>query len=233
MAFTARTETYYNGAPATSPYDGVVNKPTGTAEGDILFGLVCWSGSTITIDGVPSGWTKLCEYIAQIDRYTLYYKIAGASEPSTYTWSMSGSCKLRIVCSCYTSGDFNASDPIDVVSNTSYRTSDTTVRAASMTVASTSSPLVFFASVYSTTARTFTQPSNPTTDWVEDDDAGHTTPDFYAEICSMIWTGSGATGDMDATCSASLTAKHAFAVALKPAGGPPPATRRSFAYVMG
>jgi hypothetical protein len=32
----------------------------------------------------------------------------------------------------------------------------------------------------------------------------------------MIWTGSAATGNMDATASATLTAKHAFAVALKP-----------------
>jgi hypothetical protein len=220
MAFTPRTETYFNASSLSSPYNATVNKPSGTAEGDILFAIVCAYATGITIDSVPSGWNWLeSNGSGTSDRYWLYYKIAGASEPSSYTWSLTATAKVRIVCSCYTAGDFNPSDPIDVVSNTDYRTNDSIVRAASMNVASTNSPLVFFASVCSTATKTLTKPSVPTTDWVEDDDAGSTDSDFWNEICSMIWTGSGATGTMDATCSASLTTKHAFVVALNPAGG--------------
>jgi len=216
MAFTARTEEYFNASSLSSPYDAAVNKPASTAQGDILFALVCWYTAGATIDSVPTGWTFLGDYTANADKYALYYKIAGASEPTSYTWSMSASVKLRIVCSCYTSGDFNASSPIDVVSNTSYRTSDAIVRAAAMSVANANSPLVCFASVYSTSSKSFTKPTSPGT-WTEDEDTWSTIPDIGNEVCSQIWSGSGSTGAIDATCSASLTAKHAFAVALKPA----------------
>jgi len=233
MAFTARTETYSDLASLVEdPWDIYSTKPTGTADGDILFAFIQWYGST-TIDSVPSGWSLLGSYTANTDKYALYYKIA-SSEPGGWNWSFSADCKVRIVCSCYTSGDFNASDPIDVVSNTGYRTNNTTVRAASMIVASTDSPLVFFASRYATAQITFTKPSTPTTGWVENDDAGSTTSDFWTEICSMIWASSGSTTDMDATMSPNAaTTKHGFAVALKPAGGPPPAASRSFGYIMG
>jgi len=233
MAFTPRTETYADLASLVeAPWDIYSTKPTGTADGDILFALIQWYGSSVTIDSVPSGWSLLGSYTANTDRYALYYKIA-SSEPDGWNWSFSGNSKVRVVCSCYTSGDFNASDPIDVVSNTAYRTSDTACIAASMAVAAANSPLVFWAGRYSTVAVTFTKPSVPTTDWVEDDDYWNTAPDFATEICSMIWSGSGATGAMSATMSSAQTVKHAFAVALNPAGGPPPAAIRSFGYIMG
>jgi hypothetical protein len=221
MAFTARTETYFNASSLSAPYDATHDKPASTAEGDILFALLCWyAASPPSIDSVPSGWNLLALQSGSggADRWALYYKVAGASEPSSYTWSFSASAKVRIVCSCYTAGDFNPSDPIDVVSNTLYQISDAIVRAAAMTVANANSPLVFWASIYSTATKSFTEPSSPGT-WVEDDDTWNTTPDFGNEICSQIWPGSGDTGAMDATCSATLTAKHAFAVALNPAGG--------------
>jgi len=217
MAFTARTETYVNLASLTTPYDITVTKPTGTVDGDILF---CWIGwffiGTRTIDAVPAGWTLLGEYTANIDKYALYYKIA-ASEPSSWIWSLSDSCKVRAVCSCYTGGDFAPADPIDVVSNTVYRVNDTACIAASMTVSAVNSPLIFWGGTYySAAVLTFIKPSVPSSDWIEDDDAGNDVSDFSTEVCSMIWSGSGATGDMSATMSLSRSYKHAFAVALNP-----------------
>ena len=226
MAFTARTETYFNASTLSDPFDATVNKPSGTAEGDILFAILCWN--TATIDSVPTGWTLLGDFTVNIDKHALYYKVAGASEPSSYTWSFSASFKVRIVCSCYTAGDFNASSPIDVVSNTAYRTSDAIVRAAAMSVANPNSPLVFWASIYSTATKSFTKPTSPGT-WIEDDDTWDTLPDFGNEVCSQIWSGSGNTGAMDATCSATLTAKHAFAVALNlPSEEVPKSSQQSY-----
>lgn len=214
-SFTARTETYFNATSLTTPYDAVVDKPTGTAEGNILFAFIRIGGAK-AVDSVPSGWTLICSHLPYI-YYYLYYKIAGASEPSSYTWSFTGSSLIRIVCSCYTGGDFDADDPIDAYSNTAYATSDTAVRAASMTVSAADSPLVFWAVAYSATGQTFTKPTIPTTDWVEDDDSGSVATATWVEICSMIWSGSGATGVMEATCTEATTYKHAFAVALNPA----------------
>jgi hypothetical protein len=218
MAFTARTETYFDAASLSSPYDATVAKPTGTAQGDILFCHIGWRYPPApTIDSVPTGWTLIAEYLDNNDRYALYYKVAGASEPDTYTWSFDGTCYVRVVCSCYTGGDFDAEDPIDVVSNTAYRASDNIVRAASMTVSTANSPLIFWACTYSASVQTFIKPTTPTDTWVEDDDAGSTISDHSTEICSMVWAGSGATGDMDAICSAITGTRHAFAVALNPA----------------
>jgi len=221
MAFTARTETYFDVASLSTPYDATVNKPTGTVEGDILFAVIDhWCSTPRFIDSVPSGWTLLGEYISDVDRYHLYYKIAGASEPSSYTWSFDNTCWTHIVCSCYT-GSFNTSDPIDVVSNTAYRVRDANVIAASMAVSAVNSPLVFWANNFSRgSVKSFTKPSAPTTDWIEDYDAGSSVSNFSTEVCSMVWSGSGATGDMIAVLSADTNdSKHAFAVALNPAGG--------------
>lgn len=217
MAFTARTETYVDlSFSLTAPYDITVTKPTGTADGDILFCCLAWHDVGTTVDSVPSGWTLLGQYVVNTDDYALYYKIA-ASEPTSWTWSFTDNIRVRAVCSCYTGGDFDPANPINVVSNTAYRTSDTNCIAASMAVSAVNSPLVFWACIYAT-ARTFTKPSVPTSDWIEDDDAGSTTAYFWIEVCSMIWSGSGATGNMTATISgASVTIKHAFAVALNPA----------------
>lgn len=212
-AITFINVAHYNSASSSS---GTCNKPTNTAENDIMF---AWIGLRNTygyvINSVPSGWTLLGSQTANSDKYYLYYKVAGSSEPSSYTWGTSGLTKFAITIATYRGG-FNTSDPIDVVSNTSYRTSDTINRAASMNVTSANSPLLFFAGSYNTSTHSYTKPSVPTSDWVEDYDGWNTNPDFAREICSMTWSGSGATGNIDATISVSLTTKHAFAVALKP-----------------
>lgn len=230
-SFTARTETYYDAATLSTPFDASVNKPSGTQQGDILFTWIGYAG-TGTIDSVPDGWTQLAINPTAYDS-VLYYKIAGDSEPNSYTWSWTATNKIRIVCSAYTGGAFDADNPIDVVSNIPYTTDDVYSIAQSITVNATNSPLLFFAFVYEVTAETWTKPSIPNSDWVEDDDNGNTTSDFYTLICSMIWTGQGQTGNMSATISSTDTHKHAFAVALNPAGEPPQGTPYSFGYIIG
>ena len=216
MAFTPRTQTTRTSSSSSSL---VIDVPTGTVDGDILF---LWAGLRNTagyvINSIDPSWVLLGSSTANSDKHYLYYKIA-SSEPASYTVGTTGASKFMLVMSCYTSGDFNGADPIDAVSNTGYRTSNTTVRAASFNVATANSYLVFFAGMYYTSAAvTYTKPADIGTDvWTEDLDFGHTAPDFYLEICSMLRTASGATGDIDATASASSAAKHAFAVALKPA----------------
>lgn len=215
MAFTARTETYADTAAATSLECSV---PTGTSNGDILFmTIVVSNSSTVTLSGL-SAWTSLGNYnTSGTDKYYLYYRIA-SSEPASYTITIDKESKYGLCMSCFTSGNFDGSDPIDVVSNTGYRSSDNYCRAAAMTVSAANSPLVFFGLVSTTSGRTFTKPSNIGADaWTENEDRTNLSSDISNEICSMIWTGSGSTGDMTATLSNTSSTKHAFAVALNPA----------------
>lgn len=189
-----------------------VTKPTGVTTNDIMFAVI--STGTAYTNSTPSGWTSLGQANSGFF-YQLFYKVAGGSESADYTWTTAATQKVKATIIAYQAGQFNHISPIDQTSNTPYITSDTTNRAASMTVTNTNSPLVFFGIVNDTSViRTQLKPSVPTTDWVEEYDDGDTTAGTFLEICSMIWTGSGATGNIDSTISTSKTTKHAFAVAL-------------------
>lgn len=205
----------------SSSSSATVNKPTGTADNDIMFAVVMRRTSTAP-NTVPTGWALLGSHVNGIYQQRLYWKLA-ASEGSNYTWGWSSNDKTAITIATYRGG-FDTLDPIDVVSNTEFVTTpNTTVRAASMNVTSSNSSLFWFGTIYSTTVRTWTKPSIPTTDWVEDYDGGKTSSDFSRTIDSMVWAGSGATGDMDGTVqTGGTTVKHAFAVALKPTPPPTP-----------
>lgn len=206
--------TYVNGNSyeSSSSTDVVLSKPTGTAEDDILFALVV-DGLTSAPTSAPSGWTKLAENINSgiLDYCAVYYKMAGASEPSTYTWTWASadSCSGQITT---WRGSFDTADPIDSFSNTAYTISNTTVRAASFTVASDSSPVIFFGAAYTgPTQSTYTPPSG----FTERLDTGAGVSYFYLETADNILS-SGSTGVLDATLSNSTTSKHAFAVSLNP-----------------
>lgn len=71
-----------------------VAKPSGTTAGDLLVAVVGIQDPSRTITP-PSGWTLLARQDTGPDSYdnygAVYYKIAGGSEPSDYTWSWTGS----------------------------------------------------------------------------------------------------------------------------------------------
>lgn len=188
-------------------------KPTDTTNGDLMIALFVQRDDTAYTPA--SNWNQIATYQTTAVTATLYYKVA-SSEPSDYTWTidLSEQCSLDVVTF---RGGFNISNPIDVVSNTAYTTLNSTVRAASMNVTNTNSLLVFcpIGHVSTSASYTFTTPTVPTSDWVEHFDTGNTTQDIFRSFCSMTWTSSGATGDIDSTMSiGSQTAKHAFAFAI-------------------
>lgn len=71
-----------------NPGSFTVNKPTGTVEGDTMIAfLTNWDSAPLSS---PSGWTQinLVDNTAATLRSYMLYKLAGASEPSSYTWSL-------------------------------------------------------------------------------------------------------------------------------------------------
>lgn len=67
----------------------VCNKPTNTAQGDML---LAWQGDDdgqLSSISPPSGWTTLTSVDMGINatHFKLYYKLAGSSEGSTYTFN--------------------------------------------------------------------------------------------------------------------------------------------------
>lgn len=55
-----------------------LTKPTGTSSGDLLVAVIAPFASAVT---APSGWTL---YVQENSQLFVFYKLAGASEPSTY-----------------------------------------------------------------------------------------------------------------------------------------------------
>jgi hypothetical protein len=217
--FTARTETYTNVATLTTPFNTTVTKPTGTVDGDILFQFFAIQATAPpTIDLVPTGWNLIATRLVSTNyRFYLYWHIA-SGDGASYVWSFTATGKVRGVCSSYYGNAYlGGATPIDIYSDTQYVTADTILRATSMSVTAVNSPLIFFGAVYHTADENLGKPSLPSTAWVADDEGWHTTADWAWIVSSMIWTGSGATDNMDGTISAADAHKHAFAVALKPA----------------
>ena len=61
-----------------------IDKPAGTLEGDLMVAFLAAGGGDW---GHPSGWTE----VGDTNGYAVSYKVAGASEPSSYTFSLSSS----------------------------------------------------------------------------------------------------------------------------------------------
>lgn len=78
MIFVAEAHNHVNSASASSNF--TINKPTGTAEGDLMIAVISVDDGGIS--AVPAGWTAISS------SYELAcYKIAGASEGASYTWT--------------------------------------------------------------------------------------------------------------------------------------------------
>lgn len=210
MAFTYVNGNNYDSAASTTI---VLSKPSGVAEGDIMWAFVGRNGSTSAPSSVPTDWTASATdtNIGLLDFVGIYYKVAGSSEPSSYTWTWSASEKSAGTIDAWRGG-FDTASPIDVVSNTQYTTSNSTVRAASFSITEDASPVIYFGAVYyNVGGQSFTPPSG----FTERQDFGSTAGDIWLEV-SDNQLDSGATGDLDATFSVSSANKHAFAVSLTP-----------------
>ncbi len=115
-------------------------KPAGTVEGDVLVaGVSAQDGSDVTITP-PSGWTL----IRRTDSGTshaeaAYYKVAGASETATYTFTVASSTRWSIGISAYRGVD--TANPIDTDAAQA-NASSTNAVAPSVTTTSANTMLV-------------------------------------------------------------------------------------------
>lgn len=206
------TPTVYNSAGSTS---AVINKPTGVAQNDIMFAHILHFNSTDRLNSIPSGWNLIGRHKNGNYNQALYYKVAGADEPTTYTFGLSASSKFGITISSYR-GCFDAINPIGASSNIEYVVNNTTYRADSLDLISPYTNVLMFPSIYSTAVRTFANPLTQDGGWSEDYDHGATSSDFSRAGYRKLINSIGPTGVIDSIGRVGNTIKHAFAVALNP-----------------
>jgi len=91
--FRPRFETAATGTNSSSS-TLTINKPSGTVSGDVLVASVAWSDGITPGAWSSSGWTLVAQhdYNLSVDHsYASFYKVAGGSEPSSYTFSQTAS----------------------------------------------------------------------------------------------------------------------------------------------
>jgi hypothetical protein len=124
----------------TSRSSTIVNKPAGTVAGDILIAIIAGvaSGSGLVAITPPADWTQIGTatergpYSGFYARFYAFWKRAGSSEPTDYTFAQSNTHNTQGVISAY-SGGAAAGDPIDAFSSNSGTGSATTATGISTT----------------------------------------------------------------------------------------------------
>jgi hypothetical protein len=213
MAFQFVAAAHYNSAGTAS---AVVDVPTGTTNNDLTFMLTKHNAAEDVNSGL-SGWTQIgASRWSGSAQNQLFYRVA-SSEPSTYTVGWATSARTGITIVTFRDG-FDTGDPIDVASTMVDLSDDANVNAGGITVSAADSPLIYFGFLSASSSTTFTPPTNPAT-FTEHVDTWNTDARFARHVSSVIWSGSGATGDVVGTASATTVGETAWVVALNPSAG--------------
>ena len=104
MALSYRAGSFQS-AGGASTASTAVNKPAGGASGDVFVTAVYLETDTNTITTVPSGWTLLfAEANTAAFKLHTYAKLAGGSEPASYTWGFNVAGFNAVVTGAYSGG---------------------------------------------------------------------------------------------------------------------------------
>jgi len=167
--------------------------PAGVQANDVLLAGISARGNPNFV--APSGWTLVrLDISGFVMRQAVYYKVATASEPTSYTWTWSGAQAAAGGILAYTGAD--TVSPIDVqngaVSSTS---SGKTIVAPSVTTTGAGDMLVGFFGVANNTS--VAPPTNMTERFDVVSNAG--TYPVVCEASDQLLGAAGPTGDRTAT----------------------------------
>jgi hypothetical protein len=163
---------------------------------------------------VPDGWSLVAKeyYVGTSYACWVYSRVCVGGE-GTSTWTWAASSRTNAVIFSYYDG-IDTDDPIDAVSNTSYKTSNTTIRAASADAAVSGEPAIWVS--FAGYAAEITVPSGYT-----ENGYSYYTPYIYRlKFGSTVLSSAGATGDVDGAIATATDSKHAFLILLNPPAAP-------------
>lgn len=206
-----------------------VTKPSGAASGDLLLAFVEIRGDK-SISSAPSGWTLLAAASGNTGstnndaKLATYYKVAGSSEPASYTWTQASSGDIAITIGAFTGVD--TTTPIDVSGvTTTASQSSTSCAAPTVTTTGVNRLLVtghgFNPATTTTAVCSQTPPSGMTEklDTASQGPGGSQANRATVELNILQVAAAGATGTKTSTLDANDGANVGAAVALKPASG--------------
>jgi hypothetical protein len=215
----ASAKTYFRSAATAQTGSGasslVISVPSGVVAGDVMIAAVDAEGSTAITP--PGGWssTGLFAGTTNYGYSGVYFRVAGSSEPSSYSWSLGTSRKAVGKITAYTGVENSA--PIEVTATTAGGLTGTSDSAPSITttVANTT-VLMEFAALNSLGSFTITPPTGTNTRASAFTSGAGSV--VGAEVQDFVQATAGATGTKTFKPSASIS-WGAITIALKPGTG--------------
>ncbi len=189
-------------ASATSGTSAQINKPINTAENDFMIALLV---STIgsdndgsTMSSAPPGWTLEHDYTqsaASGQHVYIYWKIAGASEPSSYSWAWTSSCGW--VAQITTFRGIDTSSPIHVEGAVNQESSSSPM-SPSMTTTEDNC-MIWLYDMCDDDDVPFSGGEPSGTSWIDQTEIGSPGNGLGISTAYLVQASAGATGDRDWT----------------------------------
>jgi PKD repeat protein len=150
---------------ATATTTVVIATPAGTAAGDVLVACIVPNATKIASTGVPAGWVEIAAVIQGTStRAYGYYKVAGSSEPVSYTWTLNASVKNAGGIARYSGVD--TATPLDATPRSASGTTATMGTVPAVTTSSANAMLVGCMGIdSSSTGVAITSPTGMTEAW--------------------------------------------------------------------
>jgi MSHA biogenesis protein MshQ len=190
--------------------------PTGTEAGHIM---VAAAASTENLDDGPlaaAGWTLVEKTSSWGSRWTqIYWKLASASEPSTYTFRAIDTTPHHEIGGIMTFAGVNQTTPIDGQSKVTYASTTTSVVIPSITTTAAGCMLAACSGGWAQTSGYWTVPGSMTEEWDGQSDTGSSRVNSVGAY--ELLGAAGASGTRTFTPSATTHAGGVM-VALKPGG---------------
>lgn len=199
---------------ATGTTGVTLNLPTGVVANDVLVVFITtFEALTPT---PPSGWTLLYNNPAgTYSEQWCYYRVAGASEPSSYSWSYGGTDEIVGSMSAWYNVD--TTTPIDAYLASDDTTAGTTQVADAITII-TNGALLLAAAGFNNDTTGGTTTSTPPSGMTELSDTAMTQWTWQS-TAYQAGMSTGSTGTRTFTLNQSVTESATALVALRPAAG--------------
>ncbi len=184
-----------------------IGLPPGTTSGDVMvaFVVVQTAGNAIT---PPVGWNPVLRQDSSASIATAtYVKVAGSSEPATYTWSFGTAGETSGGIASYMG--VNTTTPVDA-SNAQYNSSTSNVDNTGVTTTTANDMLVYVVGIAGAT--TVNVPSGFIEQWSTSSSSLTT-----SEMSQEIFASTGATGTIHGTLNGGANDNITQLIALKPA----------------
>ena len=189
-----------------------VPRPSGTAAGDVLVGCLTLNGGSVSGLGVPFGWAPIASVTAISNPHIFgYYRVAGASEPASYAWTLTSAVVNGAGIARYAGVD--TTNPLDTAVATATGATSTSGTVLGVTTVTANAMVVGCMGLNtSSTTVTITSPAGMNEAW----DIGGK----RHELADGTQAAAGASGPKTWTFSA--TREWAgWLTALRPQSGPP------------